>query len=114
MKNGIRKQISIDKLLSFDDFKKEYFAKNPEDVALLKQSVVDEYNNSDDISLEALTAVLQKVVKLEGVTKVARETNLSRENLHRTFSLKGNPRAKTITAVARFAGYKIALVPLHK
>jgi DNA-binding phage protein len=97
---------------SFKEHKKEYFAKNPKDIELFKRAIVDEYNNSNEISIEDLTAVLQQIIKLEGVSKVSKETKLSRENLHRTFN-NGNPKLSTLSAVAKFAGYKIALMPIR-
>jgi DNA-binding phage protein len=106
------KNKTLKKIKSFSEHKKEYFAKNPQELEMYKKAIVDEYNNSNEISVEALTAALQEIIKLEGFSNVSKKTKLSRENLHRTFK-NGNPKLSTLSTVAKFVGYKIALLPIH-
>lgn len=44
------------------------------------------------------------VARAKGMTELARETGLSREQLYRSFSEKGNPTLKTMLAVMRVLG----------
>ena len=44
------------------------------------------------------------VARAKGMTELARETGLSREQLYRSFSEKGNPTLKTLLAVTRALG----------
>lgn len=44
------------------------------------------------------------VARAKGMTELARETGLSREQLYRSFSEKGNPTLKTMLAVMRALG----------
>jgi len=48
------------------------------------------------------------VMRLKGPSRVARESGLSREQLYRTLSGKGNPTLKTILAVLRSLGVDLA------
>jgi len=44
------------------------------------------------------------VARSKGMSELARETGLSREQLYRSFSEKGNPTLKTMLAVMRALG----------
>lgn len=45
--------------------------------------------------------------KAEGMTKVAEKSGLSREQLYRSFSEKGNPTLKTMLAVMKALGLSL-------
>ena len=47
------------------------------------------------------------VARAKGMTELARESGLSREQLYRSFSEKGNPTLKTMLAVMRALGVDI-------
>lgn len=47
------------------------------------------------------------VARAKGMSELARETGLSREQLYRSFSEKGNPTLKTMLAVMRALGLDI-------
>lgn len=51
------------------------------------------------------------VARAKGMTKIAAETGLSREQLYRSFSEQGNPTLKNTLAVMRALGLVIALQP---
>ncbi|MCL1972547.1 MAG: hypothetical protein FWG57_06120 [Endomicrobia bacterium] len=95
---------------SYEDFRKEYFSENPEDIELLKESLIEEFNDSEDMKLEELLKALKEVMKLEGISKVAKKTKLSRENLHRSFAEDGNPTIKTVSKIVDCLGYRVKLV----
>ena len=97
---------------SFNNFRKEYYSKNPEDISLLKEALIEEFNETEDMKIEELLTALKEVMKLEGIAKAARKTRLNRENLHRTFSAKGNPTVKTVSKIIEYLGYKVQLVPI--
>ena len=48
-----------------------------------------------------LMRALGAVARARGMTKIARETGLSRESLYRAFSQGGNPQFDTVAKVAR-------------
>ena len=47
------------------------------------------------------------VARAKGMADIASETGLSREQLYRSFSIKGNPTLKTILTVMRALGMDI-------
>jgi len=47
------------------------------------------------------------VARAKGMSHVANETGLSREQLYRSFSAKGNPTLKTTLAVMKALGVKL-------
>ncbi len=50
------------------------------------------------------------VARAKGMAQIARETGLSREQLYRSFSDKGNPTLKTTMAVMKALGIKLTAV----
>lgn len=51
------------------------------------------------------------VARAKGMAELARETGLSREQLYRSFSDKGNPTLKTILTVTKAFGVDITVRP---
>jgi probable addiction module antidote protein len=51
-----------------------------------------------------ISRALGVVARAKGMSQIARETGLSREQLYRSFSDRGNPTLKTTLAVARALG----------
>ncbi|MCL5041568.1 MAG: putative addiction module antidote protein [Gammaproteobacteria bacterium] len=53
------------------------------------------------------------VARAKGMTQLANETGLSREQLYRSFSEQGNPTLKTMLAVMRALGVELTARPHH-
>ena len=51
------------------------------------------------------------VARAKGMSELARETGLSREQLYRSFSERGNPTLKTLLAVTRALGIDLTPRP---
>lgn len=51
------------------------------------------------------------VARARGMTQIARETGLSREQLYRSFSEEGNPTLKTTIAVMKALGIELTAKP---
>ncbi len=51
-----------------------------------------------------IARALGVVARAKGMSQIARETGLSREQLYRSFSDRGNPTLRTTLAVARALG----------
>lgn len=85
--------------------------------AWIKQQLQDpefaaEYLNAaseDDDPRVYLIALRQVVEARGGVKEIAEKTHLSKETLYRTLSSRGNPTIKTLTAVLRATGLKMAV-----
>ncbi|GEN29696.1 putative addiction module antidote protein [Halovibrio variabilis] len=54
------------------------------------------------------------VARAKGMTELARETGLSREQLYRSFSEQGNPTLKTMLAVMQALGVDLTVRPHHE
>ena len=64
----------------------------------------------DDDDPQTYLTALRKVVEARGgIAEVAEKTHLSRETLYRTLSTRGNPTIKTLTAVLKATGLKMAV-----
>jgi len=107
------KEVKMSDYKTFAEFEKEYF-KNPDNAKAVKQAMIEEFIESPDMPIEDLLKALKEVIKVEGVSKVAKETHLNRENLYRTFSEKGNPRIQTVNKVLNVFGYRIGIFPISR
>jgi probable addiction module antidote protein len=58
---------------------------------------------------ELLFQVIGDIARSEGMTKLARELNLSRESLYRSFSKTGNPSFTTVIKLLDVLGYRIEI-----
>lgn len=83
---------------------KEALADPEEAAAYLNAALVD---NSQDVFLMAL----RDVANARGLTRLARETLLNRENIYRILSEKGNPQLSSLRALLDSLGLKPAVEP---
>ncbi len=58
-----------------------------------------------------IAASIGHVAKAKGMSQIARETGLSRENLYRALSDDGNPELSTMTKVMQALGMRIQIAP---
>jgi probable addiction module antidote protein len=56
---------------------------------------------------ELLFQVIGDIARSQGMTEMARELNLSRESLYRSFSRTGNPSFTTVVKLLDILGYRI-------
>lgn len=77
--------------------------------AYLNEALLDE---DPRIFLLALKNVYE--AQGEEMTSIARKTKLSRENLYRILSKKGNPKLTSIIALLNAAGFSLAVQPHRK
>lgn len=75
-----------------------------ESAAYLNAALAD---GSQDVFLMAL----RDVAKARGLTRLARETALNRENMYRLLSEEGNPQLSSLTALLDALGLRLAVEP---
>lgn len=64
----------------------------------------------EDDDPRVLLVALRHVAELKGgIAQLAKSTQLNRETLYRTLSLKGNPRLETIHAILDALGLKLTI-----
>ena len=60
-----------------------------------------------------ITAALGDVARAIGMTKIARETGVTREALYRALSAEGNPEFATVLKVLKTFGLRLSPVPVE-
>lgn len=74
---------------------------------------LEEYQ--EDNNKEALLIALKNVVKARGgITKLARDSNLNRQNLYKIFSDKDNLRLDNFSAILKGLGFKLPIEPCKR
>ena len=70
-----------------------------------------EYLNAalEDGSLEVFLMALKDVANAKGISEIARETKLNRENFYRILSTQGNPKLKSLNSVLHSVGLKLSI-----
>ncbi len=81
---------------------KEDLADSVEAAAYLNAALED---GSQDVFLLAL----RDVANARGITRVARESMLNRENMYRILSEKGNPQLSSLECILEAMGLKLAI-----
>jgi len=82
-----------------------YDLKDPEEASAYLNAALEE--GSQEIFLLAL----RDVANARGLTQLARETSLNRENLYRILSEKGNPQLFSLTVLLDALGLSLAVKP---
>ena len=82
----------------------------------LKEDLLDpveaaEYLNAalEDGSQEVFLMALKDVANAKGISEIAKETSLNRENLYRILSTKGNPKLKSLNSVLHCIGLRLSI-----
>jgi probable addiction module antidote protein len=63
----------------------------------------------EDEDQRAFLLALRDVAESRGLSQVARDAGLNRENLYRILSLNGNPQLSSLTALLRGLGMRLAI-----
>lgn len=65
----------------------------------------------EDGDSKLIAAAIGDIARARGMTRIARETGLSRESLYRALSEDGNPSFDTVMRVAKALGVKLVARP---
>jgi probable addiction module antidote protein len=90
---------------TFTEFDPAQYLTNPEAIA---EFMSDALETGDAAYIAKAMGV---VARAKGMTELARETGLSREQLYRSFSEHGNPTLKTLLAVMNALGIEMTVRP---
>lgn len=66
--------------------------------------MTDAFDTGDAVFIAKALGI---VARAKGISRIAEETGLSREQLYRSFSERGNPTLKTLLSVARSLGLRL-------
>ena len=85
----------------------EMFREDPEFAAEYLNGILE-----DGDQKELLLAMRRIAEAFGGVSELARRTNLHAKTLYRTLSPQGNPELKSLTALLKAMGMRIAVAPV--
>ncbi len=84
---------------------------DPEYARVFLDVALEEYEEDGDT--EAFLLALRDVAEAQGgLTKLAEQTNLNRQNLYKALSEEGNPRLKTLGAILHKLGFRLSVEPI--
>lgn len=92
----------------FKDFDPAEYIQDDEDVAAAIQVAFED--DPGDGSL--IRSTLNTIARAKGMSQLAKETGLARENLYKTLSPSGNPNFATIQKILRAFGLGLTTIKL--
>ena len=83
--------------------------------SLREQDEAAAYLNAalEEGSQDAFLMALRDVAKAHGLSQIARDSSLNRENIYRILSEKGNPRLSSLKSLLDTLGFKLAIKTKH-
>ena len=90
---------------TFSEFDPAEYLTNPEPIAEFMSDALETGDTS------YIAKAMGVVARAKGMSELARETGLSREQLYRSFSEHGNPTLKTLLAVMKALGVDMTVRP---
>lgn len=93
---------------SHDEAMAEVFRRDPGYAVELLNSILEDGDQG-----ELLIALRQMADAFGGVRSVARSAELNPSQLYRTLSDKGNPEVRSLTAILRAMGLRLAIQPIQ-
>lgn len=114
MNNKKTKKLKLSTLPDYTAYRNAYYAKHPQEIPLLEQELIEEFNTNPDMPTGVLLACLRDIAQMYGLTKLARVSHLNREHLYRSLSPRGNPTVNTLRKVAYQLGYHITLTRINR
>lgn len=93
---------------TFSRYDSADYLKSPEDFAAYLDATIEE--NGNDAS--ALAHALGVVARAQSMSRIAKETGLSREGLYRALSGQGNPSLDTVMKISAALGLELSFRPV--
>ncbi len=82
--------------------------KTEEDIQLYLEACLEEAGDDPAFIVHALGVI----ARAKNMSKLARETGITREGLYKAFSPEGNPAFSTVAKVAKALGFKLTVQPI--
>lgn len=93
--------------VSHDDAMAALFRDDPAFAAATLDAIL-----ADGDQGELMVTLLQMAKAFGGVTQVAKDAELNATQLYRTLSAKGNPELRSLSAILRAMGLRLAVQPI--
>jgi probable addiction module antidote protein len=84
------------------------YLKSPEDYAAYLDATIEE----NGVDASALAHALGVVARAQNMSRIAKETGLSREGLYRALSGEGNPSLDTVMRISAALGLELSFRPV--
>ncbi|KGT90179.1 addiction module antidote protein [Enterobacter cancerogenus] len=98
------------KAVSHDDAMVTELRENPDYAEIYLQTALEDIYEEGGIA--AFLIALRRVVEARGgISEISRKSGLSRQQLYKTLSEKGNPTLTTLTEITRAAGVRLIPQP---
>ncbi|SNY70577.1 addiction module antidote protein [Pantoea sp. GL120224-02] len=102
----ITQSVSKKKAVSHDDAMVAELRENPDYAEIYLQTALEDIYEEGGIA--AFLIALRRVVEARGgISEISRKSGLSRQQLYKTLSEKGNPTLTTLTEITRAAGVRL-------
>lgn len=102
----INQSVSKKKAVSHDDAMVAELRENPDYAEIYLQTALEDIYEEGGIA--AFLIALRRVVEARGgISEISRKSGLSRQQLYKTLSEKGNPTLTTLTEITRAAGVRL-------
>jgi len=99
---------------TYRKFKEYHIEKlrDPEEARAYLSVALEDYEADGDV--EAFLLALRDVAEAQGgLSKLAAETSLNRQNLYKALSEEGNPKLSTVGAILHGLGFRLSVEPLE-
>ena len=93
--------------VSHEDATIEEFKQNPQEAAAYLNAVLEDGDQE-----EIMLALRRVASAYGGVPKLAKQTSLNAKTRCRTLSARGNPEMKSLTAILKAMGMRLAVEPI--
>ena len=93
--------------LSHEEATIQEFKKDPHEAAAYLSAVLEDGDQE-----EVLLALRRITAAFGGVPKLAEQTDLNAKTLYRTLSARGNPEMKSLMAILKAMGMRLAVEPI--
>ena len=93
---------------TFSTFDAAEYLKTDEDMALYLDAMIEESKGD----ARMIAVALGDIARAKGMTQIAKDTGLARENLYKALSADGNPEFSTVMKVITALGIKLHAAPI--
>ncbi len=99
--------INNDKLSSWDDYMNNSL-QDPDEASGYLEAAIEEYQIDGDAKY-LMRAIQRIAVANGGISKLAQDTNLNRQNLYKIFSSQTSPRFDTFCKILNTLGFELCI-----
>jgi probable addiction module antidote protein len=93
------------KYRTLQEVSEEYFTEHPDEIESFLALLFEEYAEDNDST--ALLSGLRIIARVKGVSSLGSEVGMTRQELQKALSAKGNPCLDNVNAIMQAMGYQL-------